>query len=50
MDAAGEFFDDLAANCLDTAVSRWGRRAFPLGRCLKIKMPVKKRNEGKVVE
>ena len=28
MDAAGEFFDELAANCLDTAVSDGGE-GFP---------------------
>ena len=30
MDAAGEFFDELAAYCLDTAVTDVGGEGFPL--------------------
>ena len=29
VDAAGEFFDELAANCLDTTVSEVGGEGFP---------------------
>ena len=44
MDAAGEFFDELAAYCLDTAVSDGGR-VSPSNKCrksLKTKRPKEK--------
>ena len=49
MDAASEFFDELAANCLDTAVSEGGGGFSPSEKCLKTKRPMKKRNGGKVL-
>ena len=51
VDAAGEFFDELAANCLDTAVSDGGEGGFsPSEKCLKTKRPMEKRKGGKVVD
>ena len=51
VDAAGEFFDELAANSLDTDVSDGGGGGVfsPSEKCLKTKRPIKKRNGGKVL-
>ena len=49
VDAVGEFFDELAANCLDTAVSEGGG-VFPPRKMSKTKRPMKKGNGGKVVD
>ena len=54
MDAAGEFFDELAANCLDAAVSDGGGGGgggfSPSEKFLKTKRPMEKRKGGKVVD
>ena len=47
MDAAGEFFDELAANCLDTTVSDKGKGFPPSEKCLKTKRSMEKRKGGK---
>ena len=43
MDAAGEFFDELATNSLDTAVSDGGGEGFPLGKMSKDQKANKKK-------
>ena len=50
MDAAGKFFDELAANCLDTTVSDEGEGFPPSEKCLKTKRPMEKRKGEKVVD
>ena len=46
VDAAGEFFDELAAYCLVTAVSDGGE-GFPLGKMFKDQKAKEKKEEGK---